>query len=91
MQVLATMAAMVVVLVGAVPMASAAVNPNADPILAVAVDGTPNTVDLPAPAFALSTRRAGRYHSGSARPDRGAHLPRPGLHIGLPADRPGVP
>jgi cytochrome oxidase Cu insertion factor (SCO1/SenC/PrrC family) len=53
MQVLATVAAFIVVLVGAVPLASAAVNPNADPILAVAVDGTPNTVDLPAPAFRL--------------------------------------
>jgi cytochrome oxidase Cu insertion factor (SCO1/SenC/PrrC family) len=39
--------------VGAVPLASAAVNPNADPILAVAVDGTPNTVDIPAPTFHL--------------------------------------
>ena len=53
MHVLATIAAVVVVLVGVVPLASAAVNPNADPILAVAVDGTPNTVDIPAPAFHL--------------------------------------
>jgi cytochrome oxidase Cu insertion factor (SCO1/SenC/PrrC family) len=53
MQVLATIAAVIVVLVGAVPLASAAVNPNADPILAVAVDGTPNTVDVPAPGFRL--------------------------------------
>jgi cytochrome oxidase Cu insertion factor (SCO1/SenC/PrrC family) len=52
-QVLATMAALLVVLVGAVPLASAAVNPNADPILAVAVDGTPNTVNIPAPSFRL--------------------------------------
>ncbi len=52
-RVLATAAAMAVVLVGAVPMASASINPRADPILAVAVDGTPNTVDLPAPAFSL--------------------------------------
>jgi cytochrome oxidase Cu insertion factor (SCO1/SenC/PrrC family) len=56
-QVLATVAAVIVVLVGAVPLASAAVNPNADPILAVAVDGTPNTVDLPAPAFRLVDQR----------------------------------
>ena len=53
MHVLATVAAVVVVLVGVVPLASAAVNPNADPILAVAVDGTPNTVDIPAPGFHL--------------------------------------
>jgi len=52
-RVLATISALVVVLVGAVPMASASVNPNADPILAVAVDGTPNTVDVPAPSFDL--------------------------------------
>jgi cytochrome oxidase Cu insertion factor (SCO1/SenC/PrrC family) len=53
LQVLATIAALLVVLVGAVTLASAAVNPNADPILAVAVDGTPNAVDIPAPAFRL--------------------------------------
>jgi len=52
-RVLATIAAITVVAVGAVPMASAAVNQNADPILAVAVDGTPNVVDLPAPGFHL--------------------------------------
>ena len=52
-RVLAAIAAIAVVLVGGVPMASASINPNADPILAVAVDGTPNTVDLPAPAFRL--------------------------------------
>jgi cytochrome oxidase Cu insertion factor (SCO1/SenC/PrrC family) len=52
-RVLATIAALAVVLVGAVPMASASINPNADPILAEAVDGTPNTVDVPAPAFRL--------------------------------------
>jgi cytochrome oxidase Cu insertion factor (SCO1/SenC/PrrC family) len=59
MRVLAAISAITVVAVGAVPMASAAVNPNADPILAVAVDGTPNTVDLPAPAFHL-VDQAGR-------------------------------
>jgi cytochrome oxidase Cu insertion factor (SCO1/SenC/PrrC family) len=52
-RVLAALAATAVVLVGLVPMASATINPNADPILAVAVDGTPNTVDLPAPTFHL--------------------------------------
>jgi len=58
-RVLAAMAAMAVVLVGAVPMAAASVNPNADPILAVAVDGTPNVVDVPAPGFRL-VDQAGR-------------------------------
>jgi cytochrome oxidase Cu insertion factor (SCO1/SenC/PrrC family) len=52
-RVLAAVAAVAVVLVGAVPMAAASVNPNADPILAVAVDGTPNIVDSPAPGFHL--------------------------------------
>ena len=50
---LAAAAAGAVVLVGAVPMAAASVNPNADPILAVAVDGTPNIVNTPAPEFSL--------------------------------------
>ena len=50
---LATVAALAVVLVGAVPMASASINPNADPILADVVDGTPNVVDIAAPAFRL--------------------------------------
>ncbi len=58
-RVLAAIAAIAVVLVGAVPMAAASANPNADPILAVAVDGTPNTVDFPAPAFHL-VDQAGR-------------------------------
>jgi cytochrome oxidase Cu insertion factor (SCO1/SenC/PrrC family) len=58
-RVLATVAAIAVVLVGAVPMASASINPNADPILAEAVDGTPNTVDIPAPPFRL-VDQAGR-------------------------------
>lgn len=50
---IAAAAAFAIVLVGAVPMASAAVNPNADPILAVAADGTPNSVNTPAPPFSL--------------------------------------
>jgi cytochrome oxidase Cu insertion factor (SCO1/SenC/PrrC family) len=58
-RVLGALAALAVVLVGAVPMVSAALNPNADPILAVAVDGTPDTVDIPAPAFDL-VDQAGR-------------------------------
>jgi cytochrome oxidase Cu insertion factor (SCO1/SenC/PrrC family) len=49
----AASAAIGVVLVGGIPMAVAAASPSADPILATAVDGTPNAVDFPAPAFAL--------------------------------------
>lgn len=42
-----------IVLVGAVPMAAATVNPNADPILIQAIDGTPGITDSPAPPFHL--------------------------------------
>jgi len=52
-RVLAAIAAVAVVLVGAIPMAAASANPNADPILAEAVDGTPNFVDVRAPSFDL--------------------------------------
>jgi len=42
-----------VTLLGAVPMAAAATDRHADPLLAEAVDGTPQATDTPAPAFAL--------------------------------------
>ncbi|MGO9912203.1 MAG: SCO family protein [Acidimicrobiales bacterium] len=45
--------AVAIVMLGAVPMAFASINPNADPILAQATDGTPNAVDSPAPGFQL--------------------------------------
>ncbi|HMD44981.1 MAG TPA: SCO family protein [Acidimicrobiales bacterium] len=50
---LAALAAVAVIAVGAAPMAAAAVNPNADPIVAEASDGTPNLVTTPAPPFRL--------------------------------------
>lgn len=53
-RVLAALAAVVVVLVGTVPMAAASTNPNADPIISQAVDGTPNVIDAPAPDFTLT-------------------------------------
>jgi cytochrome oxidase Cu insertion factor (SCO1/SenC/PrrC family) len=49
--------AVAVVLVGAVPMAAASVDKNADPIVAEASEGTPNFVNLPAPAFSLIDQR----------------------------------
>ncbi len=49
----AAIAALVIVLIGSAPMALAAVNPNVDPILSEAVNGTPNAIDEPAPPFAL--------------------------------------
>lgn len=54
-----------VVLVGAAPMALAATNPNADPIITEATDGTPNLVDGPAPPFTL-TDQSGRTVSLSS-------------------------
>jgi cytochrome oxidase Cu insertion factor (SCO1/SenC/PrrC family) len=50
---IAALASLGVVLVGTVPMAVAAASPNADPILATAVDGAPDTLHYTAPAFSL--------------------------------------
>jgi cytochrome oxidase Cu insertion factor (SCO1/SenC/PrrC family) len=49
----AALAALGIVLVGAIPMAAAAAEPNADPILATAVDGAPNALNSHAPTFSL--------------------------------------
>jgi cytochrome oxidase Cu insertion factor (SCO1/SenC/PrrC family) len=46
-----------IVLVGGLPMAVAAASPNADPILATAVDGAPNALHSAAPAFSLVDER----------------------------------
>ncbi len=51
---LASIGAVGIMLVGAAPMALAATNPNADPILTEASNGTPNIVDYPAAPFTLS-------------------------------------
>jgi len=53
----AALGAVAVVLVGTAPMAMAAINPNADPILSEALDGTPNALDSPAPQFQLIDQR----------------------------------
>ncbi len=50
---IAALGAIGIVLVGAVPMAAAATSPHADPILAQAVDGTPEAIDKPASGFNL--------------------------------------
>lgn len=42
-----------IVLLGVVPMAEAATNPTADPILSEAVNGTPGATDSPTPSFSL--------------------------------------
>ena len=56
-----------VVLVGVVPMAVASANPNADPILSEALNGSPNQVDAPAPGFRLVDQRGRRVSLRSLR------------------------
>ncbi len=56
-----------VVLVGVVPMAVASTNPNADPILSEALNGSPNQVDSPAPGFSLVDQRGRRVSLESLR------------------------
>ncbi|MDQ2815934.1 MAG: SCO family protein [Actinomycetota bacterium] len=50
----AAVAALAVIVLGAAPMASAAANRTADPILALALAGGSTTLDLPAPGFTLT-------------------------------------
>jgi cytochrome oxidase Cu insertion factor (SCO1/SenC/PrrC family) len=50
----AAVAALAVILLGAAPMASAAANRTADPILALAIAGNSASLDLPAPGFSLT-------------------------------------
>jgi len=50
----AAVAALVVILIGAAPMAAAAANRTADPILALAIAGNSTTLNLPAPSFSLT-------------------------------------
>ena len=49
----AALGAAAIVLVGTAPMTLAATNPNADPIISEATNGTPNVIDSPAPPFTL--------------------------------------
>ena len=64
---LAAVAAVAVVLIGSAPMAMAAVNSNADPILSEALDGTPNNLDSPAPPFSLTDQNGRTVSLGSLR------------------------
>jgi cytochrome oxidase Cu insertion factor (SCO1/SenC/PrrC family) len=54
---LAALAALGITLVGAIPMALAATEPHAAPIIAEAIDGAPNAVDLSATPFTLLDQR----------------------------------
>ena len=50
----AAVAAVAVIVLGAAPMASAAADRSADPILALAIEGGSTSLDLPAPGFSLT-------------------------------------
>src|SRR6202020_1487678 len=50
----AAVAAVAVIVLGAAPMASAAADHSADPILALAIEGGSTSLDLPAPGFTLT-------------------------------------
>ena len=50
----AAVGALAVIVLGAAPMASAAANRTADPILALAIAGSTESLDLPAPGFSLT-------------------------------------
>jgi cytochrome oxidase Cu insertion factor (SCO1/SenC/PrrC family) len=66
-QSVAAVAAVAVILLGAAPMASAAVNRTADPILALAIAGNSSTLDLPAPAFQLTDQNGRTVTQASLR------------------------
>ena len=64
---IAAVAALAIVIVGTEPMAMAAVNQNADPILTEALDGSPNSIDIPAPQFALTDQHGAPVSLASLR------------------------
>jgi cytochrome oxidase Cu insertion factor (SCO1/SenC/PrrC family) len=63
----AAVGAVGVTLVGVVPMAVAAAQPHADPILSQAVDGTPQAIDAPAASFNLVDQHGSAVSLGSLR------------------------
>jgi cytochrome oxidase Cu insertion factor (SCO1/SenC/PrrC family) len=64
---IAAVGALAIVIVGTGPMALAAVNQNADPILTEALDGTPNSLELPAPHFTLTDQHGQTVSLASLR------------------------
>ncbi len=56
MRLFAGLASLAVIALGAVPMAVAAVSPNADTIVSQAIDGAPDAVDFAAPRFSLENQ-----------------------------------
>ena len=63
----AAVAALAVVLLGAAPMASAAANRTADPILALAIAGKSTALDVPAPGFQLTDQNGQAVSLASLR------------------------
>ena len=63
----AAVAALAVILLGAAPMASAAANRTADPILALAIEGNSASLDLPAPGFSLTDQNGQTVSLASLR------------------------
>ena len=66
-RVIAGIAALGVILVGATPMAFAAVNKTADPITAEAISGTNGELDTPAPNFTLTSQDGRQVSLASLR------------------------
>jgi cytochrome oxidase Cu insertion factor (SCO1/SenC/PrrC family) len=64
---LAALAAVAITLVGAIPMGVAAAQPQADSIIAQALDGSPNEVSLPAEPFTLTDQADRRVSLASLR------------------------
>jgi len=63
----AAVAAVAVILLGAAPMAAAAVNRTADPILALAIAGAGTPEDIPAPGFQLTDQNGQTVSLASLR------------------------
>jgi cytochrome oxidase Cu insertion factor (SCO1/SenC/PrrC family) len=60
-------AALAVILIGAAPMAAAAANRTADPILALAIAGKSTALDIPAPGFQLTDQNGQSVSLASLR------------------------
>jgi len=64
---LAAGGAAIVTLLGVVPMAFASTNPNADPIVTEATNGTPDATNTPAPSFSLTDQNGRAVSLASLR------------------------
>ena len=63
-------AAVAIIVLGAAPMAAAAANRTADPILALAIEGGSTSLDLPAPGFSLTDQDGQAVTLASLHGDR---------------------